>query len=88
MRRLAALGVAILVVALVHMRGETGTVSAAGAAMALGFTLLGAWVTGDLLRRFNLPRLTGYLIFGALVGPYFGNVITTPMTSQLQKPIC
>jgi trehalose 6-phosphate synthase len=66
------------------MRGETGTVSAAGAAMALGFTLLGAWVTGDLLRRFNLPRLTGYLIFGALVGPYFGNVITTPMTSQLQ----
>ena len=84
MIRLAALGLAIAAVALAHAFGETGTVPAAGAAMALGFTLLGAWITGDLLRRFNLPRLTGYLIFGVLVGPYFGNVITTPMTSQLQ----
>jgi trehalose 6-phosphate synthase len=59
-------------------------VPSAGAALAVGFTLLGAWITGDLLRKFNLPRITGYLIFGVLVGPYLGNVITVPMTSQLQ----
>jgi trehalose 6-phosphate synthase len=84
MRRIAALALAIAAVAWVHELGETGSVPSAGAALALGFTLLGAWITGDLLRRFNLPQLTGYLIFGVLVGPYLGNVITAPMTSQLQ----
>jgi hypothetical protein len=43
-----------------------------------------AWITGDLLRRFNLPRLTGYLIFGIVVGPQIGNVITVSMAGQLQ----
>ena len=84
MRRLASLALAIAAVAWVHALGETGSVPSAGAALAVGFTLLGAWITGDLLRKFNLPRITGYLIFGVLVGPYLGNVITVPMTSQLQ----
>ena len=84
MRPIAALALAIAAVAWVHALGETGTVPSAGAALALGFTLLGAWISGELLRKFNLPRITGYLIFGVLVGPYVGNVITAPMTSQLQ----
>jgi trehalose 6-phosphate synthase len=53
-------------------------------ALALGFTLVAASVTGDLLRRFRLPRLTGYLLFGLLAGPYLANVITEPMARQLQ----
>lgn len=53
-------------------------------ALALGLTLVVASVTGDLLRRFRLPRLTGYLLFGLLVGPYLGNLITEPMARQLQ----
>ena len=53
-------------------------------ALALGFTLVVAMVTGELLRRFQLPRLTGYLLFGVLIGPYLGNVITEPMARQLQ----
>jgi len=84
MRPVAALGLAIAAVAWAHALGETGTVPSAGAALALGFTLLGAWISGELLRKFNLPRITGYLIFGVLVGPYVSNVITAPMTSQLQ----
>ncbi len=64
--------------------GATTTVASAGTALVLGFTLLGAWLTGDLLRRFQLPRLTGYLLFGVLVGPYLGNVITESMAGQLQ----
>jgi trehalose 6-phosphate synthase len=84
MRPMAALALAIAAVAWVHALGETGSVPSAGAALALGFTLLGAWISGELLRKFNLPRITGYLIFGVLVGPYVGNVITAPMTSQLQ----
>ena len=83
MRPIAALALAIAAVAWVHALGETGTVPSAGAALALGFTLLGAWISGELLRKFNLPRITGYLIFGVLVGPYVSNVITAPMASQL-----
>jgi len=84
MRPVAALALAIAAVAWAHALGETGTVPSAGAALALGFTLLGAWISGELLRKFDLPRITGYLIFGVLVGPYVSNVITAPMTSQLQ----
>ena len=39
---------------------------------------------GRVLRRFRLPRLTGYLLFGVIVGPYLGNLITEPMAVQLQ----
>jgi trehalose-6-phosphate synthase/Kef-type K+ transport system membrane component KefB len=53
-------------------------------ALALGFTLVVASVMGDVLRRFKLPRLTGYLLFGLLVGPYLANLITEPMAQQLQ----
>ena len=53
-------------------------------ALALGFTLVVAMVAGELLRRFRLPRLTGYLLFGVLIGPYLGNVISEPMARQLQ----
>jgi trehalose-6-phosphate synthase/Kef-type K+ transport system membrane component KefB len=55
-----------------------------GTALALGFTLIVAMVAGELLRRFRLPRLTGYLLFGVLVGPYLGNVISEPMARHLQ----
>ena len=44
----------------------------------------GAWIAGDALRRFQLPRLTGYLLFGVLAGPYLGNLINELMASQLQ----
>ena len=57
---------------------------ARGTALALGFTLIVALVAGEFLRRFRLPRLTGYLLFGLLVGPYLGNVITEGMARQLQ----
>ena len=55
-----------------------------GTALALGFTLMAALVAGELLRRFRLPRLTGYLLFGLLAGPYLANVITEAMARQLQ----
>src|SRR5687767_15339187 len=64
--------------------GAAASEDARGTALALGFTLMVALVTGEVLRRFRLPRLTGYLLFGLLVGPYLGNVITQPMARELQ----
>jgi len=84
MRRLAALILAVLAVIWVRRIGGAATVGAAGTALALGFTLLGASIAGDAIRRFRLPRLTGYLLVGVLVGPYLGNVISESMATQLQ----
>jgi trehalose 6-phosphate synthase len=83
MRGVLALGLAIGAMSAVReLRGDTATASAA-TALALGFALTGASVAGDALRRFHLPRLTGYLLFGVAVGPYVGNLITESMATQL-----
>src|SRR6266850_440593 len=84
MTRAGALLLAVAAVAWARNLGQAGAAASVGTALAVGFTLLGAWVAGDLLRRLHLPRLTGYLLFGVLVGPYLGNVITSSMASQLQ----
>jgi NhaP-type Na+/H+ or K+/H+ antiporter len=83
-RRIAAVALTVAVVAWVREAGTTMPGGSGGTALAIGFTLLGAWVVADLLRRFQLPRLTGYLLFGVLVGPYLGNVITESVAAQLQ----
>src|SRR4026208_1964707 len=84
MRPMVALTLAIAAVAWAHALRESGMVPSAGAALALGFTLLGAWISGELLRKFNLPRITGYLIFGVLVGPYASKRVTAPMAPHLR----
>ncbi len=83
MKQLAALGLAVVVVLWVRAIGGPVASGTAGAALAVGFTLLGAWIAGDVLRRFRLPRLTGYLLFGVLIGPSVGDVITETMAVQL-----
>jgi trehalose-6-phosphate synthase/Kef-type K+ transport system membrane component KefB len=84
MTRLAALMLTAGAVIWARGLGSTSTGGSTATALALGFALVGAWVTGDLLRRFHLPRLTGYLLFGIVVGPQLGNVITESMARQLQ----
>ena len=84
MRRLLALALAIGAMVWVRTLGIDATRGAAATALALGFALMGASILGDALQRFKLPRLTGYLFFGAIVGPYVGNLITQPMAAQLQ----
>jgi trehalose 6-phosphate synthase len=83
MRR--GLAVALVVLAVMWVR-HVGPASETprSIALALGFTLVIASVMGDVLRRFRLPRLTGYLLFGLLLGPYLANLITEPMARQLQ----
>src|SRR5687767_7568888 len=84
MRGVVALALAVLAVMWVRTLGATVDVGSAGTALALGFTLLGASIAGDIFRRFHLPRLSGYLLFGVVTGPYLGNVISESMAGQLQ----
>jgi len=84
MRRWLALALAIAAMVAVREVGGDRTSASAATPLALGFALMGALIAGDALRRFQLPRLTGYLLFGVIVGPYVANLITAPMAAQLQ----
>jgi trehalose 6-phosphate synthase len=83
MKQIAAFGLAVAAVLGARRLGSSDAGSV-GAALAIGFALLGAWVAGDLLRRLHLPRLTGYILFGILIGPSVGGVITESMAVHLQ----
>jgi Kef-type K+ transport system membrane component KefB len=83
MPRTAALLLAVL------LAWALGRIAPAGAslrvsALALGFALVAAALAGTLLEKLRLPRVTGYLLFGMLCGPYLGNIITRPMARELQ----
>jgi Kef-type K+ transport system membrane component KefB len=52
--------------------------------LALGITLIAAYLAGALLERFGLPKVTGYLLFGLVCGPYLLNIINRPMARELQ----
>jgi len=54
------------------------------AGLALGFALVAATLLGTLAERARLPRMTGYLLFGLLCGPYVANLLTPAMARQLQ----
>jgi len=69
----------------IRQSGAGGAADRPATALALGFTLVAALVAGDILRRLRLPKLTGYLLFGVMLGPYLGNVITEVMAQQLQS---
>lgn len=53
-------------------------------ALALGFSLIAASVLGEAAERLRLPRLSGYLVFGLLCGPYVLNLITASMARELR----
>jgi len=73
MRGLASLFALGLMMALFH-RVTAGAALEARATLALGFLLLAALVGGDLTARARLPRITGYLLVGFVVGPWLGLV--------------
>lgn len=83
MRRFLAL---IVTVALVAIAVRLAPSQGAGrpAALALGFALIAAALTGTLFERIRLPRVSGYLVFGMVCGPYLANIITRPMARDLQ----
>jgi len=81
-RRLGALIITITLAWLVGV--QLGSETASGAALALGVALIAAAIVGWLFEFIQLPRITGYLMFGLLCGPSVGNIIREPMARDLQ----
>ena len=85
MRRFFALIITVAVVSLVVSRiGQEAVVALRPTALALGFALIAAALVGTLFERIHLPRVSGYLVFGLVCGPYLANIITRPMARDLQ----
>jgi hypothetical protein len=82
MRRLLALASRAIVWLVVQFGAGVDTLRPT--ALALGFALIAAALAGGLLEHVGLPRVTGYLLFGMICGPYVANIITRPMARELQ----
>ncbi len=80
-----AAAVALIVATVVLLQQVTGQQEALSTvALALGFALIAASLVGELAEWVRLPRLSGYLVFGLLCGPYMLNLITATMARELQ----
>lgn len=50
-----------------------------GTELAFAYLSLGAYFTGQLVARFSLPRLTGYILAGIVTGPYALSLVDRPL---------
>ena len=56
----------------------------AGTSLAFGYLLLSAFIVGGIFHRAGLPRLTGYLVTGLVVGPTVLGLLTEQMVVNLR----
>ncbi len=52
--------------------------------MALGFTIIVAYLLGKAVSRYRLPKITGYMLAGILLGPFLLNAISEQSVQNLQ----
>jgi Kef-type K+ transport system membrane component KefB len=60
---------------------DAGTV---GTELAFGYLLLTAFFAGKIFSRFGLPKLTGYITSGIVVGPFVLDLVTKEMGASLK----
>ena len=65
---------------------ERGSLShpTADSLLALGFLIFAGYFLGEIAKKFNVPRITGYLISGLLCGPFVLKVVTPIVLSDLK----
>ena len=85
MARLAALAVIVALMGLALFAfGDTAIFADARSTMTFGFLLLAAYLIGDVLSRFRLPKITGYILAGILFGPHLLDLVDTDTVQQLK----
>jgi Kef-type K+ transport system membrane component KefB len=83
MRRALALAITLLIVWLVVNWAVMSISPARRRSRSASRSSRRRW-RADCSRRVGLPRVTGYLVFGMICGPYVLNIITRPMARELQ----
>lgn len=78
--RALPLALAVGMVVLLHQVAlDHALTRAQSATLALGFLLVGGFVGGKAAAAIGLPRITGYLLAGVLVGPHLSGLLTKEM---------
>lgn len=63
---------------------DASAANVAGAGLAFGFLLLGAFCMGRIFAAFRLPKIVAYLTTGILAGPYVLDLVSASMLARLQ----
>jgi alpha,alpha-trehalose-phosphate synthase [UDP-forming] len=84
MKRLLALAIVVAVMVLARDQARAEAFPLHSFALALGFALIAAVLVGAMASRVGVPRITGYLLFGVVCGPYVANLISRPVARELQ----
>ena len=77
-----ALAFTLGLMALFQLLARAGPLEAR-ATLALGFLLLAAHLGGELAKRFRLPRITGFLVTGFVVGPAWLGLVRSDEVAAL-----
>ncbi|MBW2288503.1 MAG: cation:proton antiporter [Deltaproteobacteria bacterium] len=52
--------------------------------LTFGFLMLAAYLVGDVLAQFKIPKITGYIVAGVLLGPEVSGFVTAETVSELK----
>ena len=85
MARIAALAIVIALMGLALFASSDAVIFAdARSTMTFGFLLLAAYLIGDVLSRFKLPKITGYILAGILFGPHLLDFVSADTVRELK----
>jgi len=85
MARIAALAIIIALMGLALFAfGDAVIFADARSSMTFGFLLLTAYLIGDVLSRFKLPKITGYILAGILFGPHLLDLVSAGTVRELK----
>lgn len=76
------LGITVLTLDIGAAKGVPPSI--AGSTLAFGFLLLFAFLWGRLSKRLGAPMITGFLLAGALAGPYALDIVTESRAAPLK----
>ena len=83
MRRLFVIAAALGLMWALQTAHSSAQGTAGLALAAIGFVVLASFTVGDLLAGFGLPRITGYIISGLVLGPEVIGVLSEPVVAKM-----
>ncbi len=84
MKRLIVVGALLGLMVGLELLGAQGTTGTHPLTLAaIGFVILAAFAIAELLAARGLPKVTGYILSGVLLGPWVGDVLTLAVVEQM-----
>jgi Kef-type K+ transport system membrane component KefB len=85
MIRILALTVVVLFMLLARFPfSDVAVFADARSTMTFGFLLLAAYLVGDVLSRFKIPKITGYILAGIVFGPHAFELVSSAAVRDLK----